>query len=57
MPTPGTAGDGRASGRVEIDAILEKIKRSGLDSLSEDERQVLDQASRGPGNSGGGQIL
>ena len=32
--------------REEIDAILDKIGRQGLDSLTEHERNVLKQASQ-----------
>lgn len=40
---PRPAGDGRAS---ELDRVLDKISSSGLDSLSSDERAVLDDMAR-----------
>jgi membrane associated rhomboid family serine protease len=40
-------GPAPASRRAEIDRILEKINRSGLQSLSERERRILREASRG----------
>ena len=37
--------------REEVDRILEKIKAQGLNALSKRERDTLENASRGPGNS------
>jgi membrane associated rhomboid family serine protease len=42
----GRGGPPRAIDRMEVDRILEKINRSGLQSLTERERQVLREASR-----------
>jgi hypothetical protein len=45
--------DDSAPSREEVDAVLEKIKASGLDRLSRRERAVLERASRGKTSDAG----
>lgn len=42
----GRGGNGASGGGDEVDRILEKISREGLDSLSDREREILRRASR-----------
>lgn len=39
-------GNGSSAGRDDVDRILEKISRNGLDSLTPEERDILRRASR-----------
>ena len=42
----GTAADKTGPSEKEVDEIMEKISRSGLSSLTEEEREILRRASR-----------
>lgn len=44
--TPHAAPAGNHPSEEEVDEIMEKISRSGLSSLTEEEREVLRRASR-----------
>lgn len=44
--SPRRPGNGGGAGADEVDRILEKISREGLDSLTPDEREILRRASR-----------